>query len=286
MARRLVRPPRPSTVLKLACFAFLAPWLYSYVIPHLSPHLPSFLRRSTSEIVSDIPAYECKPHAYSTELVSLDPLLIYIENFLRPSEVTELLEAAEGSGGFSPSQVFKNGRLTGTQDRTSSSAALSRDNPTVSCVLERTQIFLGSMFDSNKDDMGPPQLVRYSEGQQFNNHVDWYDTPQPRTRGSRGKGKSWNRMASLFAWLEDECEGGETWFKYIEPTHSLRSDTDHLWRAHPDGGLAFRPIARNALFWVNLHGNGTGDERVRHAGLKVVKGGKTAMNIWPRKFYD
>jgi len=58
-----------------------------------------------------------------------------------------------------------------------------------------------------------------------------------------------------------------------------------LWREHPDGGLAFRPVAGNALFWVNLHANGTGDARTRHAGLPVVAGRKTAMNIWPRQYY-
>ena len=52
-----------------------------------------------------------------------------------------------------------------------------------------------------------------------------------------------------------------------------------------DGGLAFRPIAGNAVFWVNLHANGTGDMRTRHAGLPLESGRKTAMNIWPRQYY-
>jgi prolyl 4-hydroxylase len=58
-----------------------------------------------------------------------------------------------------------------------------------------------------------------------------------------------------------------------------------LWREHENGGLAFRPVAGNAIFWVNLHANGTGDERTNHAGLPLGKGRKTAMNIWPRQYY-
>jgi prolyl 4-hydroxylase len=57
------------------------------------------------------------------------------------------------------------------------------------------------------------------------------------------------------------------------------------WRKHEEGGTAFAPRGGNALFWVDLHGNGSGDGRVVHAGLPLVEGRKTAMNIWPRKFY-
>ncbi|KAI8630795.1 hypothetical protein F5Y19DRAFT_34101 [Xylariaceae sp. FL1651] len=281
---RFSRPPSISTVAKIAVFAFVAPWLWGLIFPIVSLYLPHALRPSVPDDASSGSAYVCRHHSYSTELVSLDPLLIYIENFLRPSEITELLEAGESE--FSPSTVFKNGRLTGTPDRTSSSAGLPRDNPTVECVLSRAQSFMGTMIDPSRDDIGPPQLVRYKAGQLFNKHHDWYDTPQPTRRGMRGRGRSWNRIASIFAILEDECKGGETWFPYIDNTHSRRDDTKHLWRSHEEGGLAFRPVAGNALFWVNLHPNGTGDDRTIHAGLMVEEGLKTAMNIWPRKFYD
>lgn len=50
--------------------------------------------------------------------------------------------------------------------------------------------------------------------------------------------------------------------------------------------IAFRPVRGNALFWVNLDANGTGDSRTLHAGLPLQDGLKTAMNIWPRQYYD
>ncbi|KAI1341703.1 hypothetical protein F5Y15DRAFT_430930 [Xylariaceae sp. FL0016] len=283
----LRRPPRPSTVLKITLVAFMAPYIYSILSPLVSSFLHMSSRsRSSSDEEDAASTTVCRPHHYTTELISLDPLLIYIENFLRPSEITELLEA--GETGFAPGFVLKNGRKMGTPDRTSSSAALPRENPTVACVLERAQVFLGTMIDRVKDDIGPPQLVRYDVGERFNRHHDWYDTPQPWRRGMLGKGRTWNRIASFFAVLEDACEGGETWFPHIEATHSLREEAEikHLWRAHPEGGLAFKPIAGNSLFWVNLHANGTGDMRASHSGMPVTKGRKTAMNIWPRKFYD
>ncbi|KAI2642120.1 hypothetical protein GGS21DRAFT_501218 [Xylaria nigripes] len=265
-----------QSILALTTIAFCvvaSPWLWDFMSPLVSPYLPQIVPTSPDQ------PYECPPHHYTTEIVSLDPLLIYIEDFLRPAEIAELLEASASS--FSPSTVFKNGKLTGTPDRTSSSAALPRDNPTVDCVLSRAQSFMGNMIDANRDDIGPPQLVRYTAGQRFNKHHDWYDTRQPTRLGMRGRGKSWNRMASFFVILEDECEEGETWFPYV---HSAREH--RFWREHEAGGVAFTPVKGNALFWVNLHANGTGDDRTVHAGLPVVSGLKTAMNIWPRKFYD
>lgn len=45
-------------------------------------------------------------------------------------------------------------------------------------------------------------------------------------------------------------------------------------------GLTVNPIAGSALFWVNLHADGMGDERMLHAGLPVPDGSKTGLNIW------
>ncbi|KAK3393270.1 hypothetical protein B0H63DRAFT_386871 [Podospora didyma] len=235
-------------------------------------------------------------HTYRTELVSLDPLIIYIHNLITPVEISSILRTAEPL--FAPSQVTKNGRQLHTSDRTSSSAGLPRDDPAVVCVLGRTRNFLGTMLRNDYDEMGPPQLVRYSAGQRFNIHHDWYDTPRV---ANDGTSRRWNRIASFFAILESNCTGGETHFPFakgVAPPSpwgeeqwqggqiqgEMKTESQPLWREHEDGGLAFRPVAGNALFWVNLHANGSGDTRTKHAGLPLLEGKKTAMNIWPRRY--
>ena len=128
--------------------------------------------------------------------------------------------------------------------------------------------------------------------------MQWYESPRWATDETLRK---WNRIASFFVILQDNCTGGETYFPYVQPVskqdghergadagdaeHWKWSDRDPAWRKHEDGGVAFRPIAGNAVFWVNLHANGTGDKRTMHAGLPVGSGLKTAMNIWPRQYY-
>lgn len=79
--------------------------------------------------------------------------------------------------------------------------------------------------------------------------------------------------------LEDTCKGGETWFPFVEQVEGRG------WRPYEKGGTVFTPKSGSALFWVNLFKNGTGDGRVVHAGLPLEGGRKTAMNIWPRRFF-
>ncbi|KAH8677681.1 hypothetical protein BX600DRAFT_506698 [Xylariales sp. PMI_506] len=286
--------------------------IHKAVLSHLSPghslgHPPE--------------SFICQPHDYTVEVISLDPLVVYIPSFLTAAEVASLLDV--GAPSFKPSEVTKRGRSQQATDRTSSSAGLPADHPAVQCVLDRARDFLGpALFDPARGDMEPPQLVRYAAGQRFNVHHDWYSLPHPARLDKRGLGHSWNRQASFFAILEDECAGGETWFPYItigggggvrgaDSTASSSSSSSsslgdnggaaegtstttrtgpirrgRWWREHEDGGIAFRPASGNAIFWVNLHQNGTGDERVKHAGLPVMGGVKTGMNIWPRVYYS
>uniref|UniRef100_L2G031 2og-fe oxygenase family protein n=1 Tax=Colletotrichum fructicola (strain Nara gc5) TaxID=1213859 RepID=L2G031_COLFN len=240
--------------------------LVAITLPHLQTlNLPS-------------PSLKCLPQNYTTQIVSIDPLVIYIHNFLSESDIPALLAAGEPA--FKPSYVYKDGRRQGTPDRTSSSAGLPLDDAAVRCVLARAERFMGARL--GRDEMGPPQLVRYTAGQRFNVHHDWYDTFQPDRAG--GRDRRWNRVASFFAILEDECVGGETWFPKVEAVAPQDKAKDGPWRRLEKGGLAFKPVRGNAVFWVNLHANGTGDERVVHAGLPLAEGLKTAMNIWPKRY--
>ncbi|KAH9897514.1 hypothetical protein F4778DRAFT_783090 [Xylariomycetidae sp. FL2044] len=230
--------------------------------------------------------FACRPQPYTTELVSVDPLIIYIHDFISDPEIDSLL--ASGDPLFEPSWLVGNdGTRKLSRRRTSHSAFLPTNQEAVKCILERAEQFLGALISLPHDDFQPPQLVRYAPGQQFKVHADWFDEPQERRPDSDGTGSHWNRPASFLAVLEDGCTAGETWFPHVDlPSRALaaaEAKGSH-WRKHEDGGTAFKPVRGNALFWVNLLANGTGDDRVRHAGLPVREGLKTAMNIWPRAY--
>ncbi|KAI0857707.1 hypothetical protein F4860DRAFT_338865 [Xylaria cubensis] len=259
----------------------LTAWLIGPRLGHLinSVQLPSPLSQSNLSFSGVM--CQCEDQSYKTEIISLDPLVIYIRDFFNTQDIDNIMKVGENR--FNPSVVHKNGKMVQNPYRTSWSAALPAEDPAVECVLERSRRFLGTILNPSEDEMGVPQLVRYTEGQEYNLHHDWMRIPQAAFDGSP---RTFNRVASFFVILQDTCTGGETWFPFIKAI-SLQpneGDEDRLWREHEDGGLTFKPVAGNALFWVNLFPNGTGDTRTVHAGLPVTGGLKTAMNIWPRQY--
>lgn len=111
-----------------------------------------------------------------------------------------------------------------------------------------------------------------------------------------GSGRKFNRVASFFVFLRDNCTEGYTYFPRVQPAHDSAEapvDLDTIYdgkvaRGESDGeekGVKFKPIQGNALFWINVDEKGQGDRRLIHAGLPVGQGEKIGLNIWPRKFY-
>lgn len=284
-----------------ASLAYLYPLAFSILKPHLSiisPYLPPPLQQAFQT------PYTCRPHTYTTTLISQDPLLIYITDFIPSTERHALINL--GAPLLTRSPITGSGSdTTDSNVRTSSSAPLPASDEVVSCVLARARSFLGpGVLREGRDDMGSPQMVRYAAaGQRYDVHADWFARPRMDAGDAeRGRRRLYNRVATVFAVLESNATaGGETWFPRVVTAADQGEDGGGerdegqaeqkgqqpapLWRVHEDGGLAFRPVPGNALFWVNLLPNGTGDARVVHAGLPIVDGVKTGMNIWPRTFF-
>ncbi|KIH92393.1 hypothetical protein SPBR_03093 [Sporothrix brasiliensis 5110] len=249
--------------------------------------------------------YECPAdQGYRTEIVSLDPLLIYLHDFVSPREADLVIRAGESLLQPSPVTGY-GGDGPASQARTSWSAPLPDvvDDAAVACVLRRAESFLGTVLVPGRDDIGAAQLVHYDNGQKFDLHHDWFRQPRlSDADAAAGRRRLYNRVATFFVVLQANCTAGETYFpQAVVPgaaktqsgsTAHAQNDNDGttesslpIWREHENGGLAFRPVAGNALFWVNLLANGTGDTRTLHAGLPVGEGTKTAMNIWPRSYF-
>ncbi|KAK0706061.1 hypothetical protein B0T26DRAFT_612791, partial [Lasiosphaeria miniovina] len=244
------------------------------------------------------PTAACPAHNYTTQLVSLDPLVIYIRSFVSAAESAALIAAGEPLLQPSPITGIGEGQdSTGTSARTSSSAPLPPSADVVRCVLARGAAFLGTLLADGRDDMGTAQLVRYTAGQKYDVHADWFARPRVLAEdAAAGRRRMYNRAATLFVVLQADgvpAGSGETWFPRVRPIHGHASslgagdgDGRREWYEHASGGLAFRPVPGNAAFWVNLFPhNGSGDARTVHAGLPIAGGVKTAMNIWPRTFF-
>ncbi|KAK1754381.1 hypothetical protein QBC47DRAFT_447322 [Echria macrotheca] len=263
--------------LAIALGAYLGP----FIQPLIREHLPFFFPATSPQNET------CPPHRYTTQIISLDPPLIYIHPFVSPAEAEALI--ALGSPLLEPSPVTGYGSGAATsQARTSWSAPLPSADRTVSCVLARASSFLGTVLSPGRDDMGMAQMVRYTPGQKFDLHTDWFARPRVDEGDAEvGRRRMYNRVATLFVVLgANHTGGGETWFPQVRTvTDQARRGGESVWREHEDGGLAFPAVPGGGLFWMNLLANGTGDARTVHAGLPVEGGVKYALNIWPRAFF-
>ncbi|PYI28102.1 putative prolyl 4-hydroxylase alpha subunit [Aspergillus indologenus CBS 114.80] len=209
---------------------------------------------------------------YTTEIVSLDPLAIYINDLLSKPEADYLLDLAKSQDSFVHHEDKYPEHMTESARRIASSCHLPADDPVVQCFLARALDFVGFI---NHDGFESLQVVKYLPGERHDPHHDWFATP-----ARVAPGKVCNRAASFFVYLGEEPTGGETCFHHLNPAPPDADATKFSNINSDDGlGLAVKPIVGNGMFWMNLHANNSGDERVRHSALPVRSGVKYGMNV-------
>ncbi|KAL2751859.1 hypothetical protein ACRALDRAFT_1083803 [Sodiomyces alcalophilus JCM 7366] len=228
--------------------------------------------------------YECEHTGYQISILSYDPAIIYIENFVTPFERQHLLRATNGT--FARSNVAGAEGDIVSNARTSSSTTVPSD-AVAACIAERARQFQGLHMPVTHIE--PIQLVRYNVGEQYHFHTDWFNKEATKPGGHADVGRGGNRVSSIFAYVSvsDDIVGGGTSFPKIKPPGGdgwcrfIECDNDY------DAGVTFRAIEGNAVFWSNLRhdpaGQTIGDVRVLHAGLPVIQGQKVGMNIWTKE---
>ena len=166
------------------------------------------------------------------------------------SECNELIETA--SSRFSRSTVQKNSHEV-SKYRTSYSANLKKsETPLVESLEERVTIFSGS----GVSNIEPLQMVKYSPGQFYKDHYDYFPTKSI-------CGKSGQRYLTIFVYLNDDFEGGSTNFPKLK--------------------LDIKPKQGTALMFWNTDMTGKVDKLLLHSGKPVNNGTKYGLNIWVRQ---
>ncbi|KAK0616932.1 hypothetical protein B0T14DRAFT_413176, partial [Immersiella caudata] len=201
-------------------------------------------------------------------IFSRDPLVLYIHDFVSQDEISYLLNAS--AGRFSPSLVWTGS--SGEIDplgRISESATLPPD-PITDGIAQRAMRFRGwSGNNSPATTTQPLKTQRYGVGGFYTFHHDWDKTV---VQG--------NRVATFMVYLVGNCTGGGTNFP------ELAWPDDERWCEVVDcdetryEGVTFKPVAGNAVYWENMHLNGSFHLGVEHAALPVRSGEKVGLNIW------
>jgi len=202
----------------------------------------------------------CSPHNYTTHILSISPLVIYIPSFITPVESAHLQAISKGK--FSSSQIADDsGQQLLTNTRTSQSTSLESDD-IVRCIEQRALDFQG--FDTKRESLEPLQLVQYAQNQEYHAHTDWFTSPAQTTSEFGG-----NRLSSFFVYVyaSSDIMGGGTQFPLLDVPQNERWCDWLNCDAELEDGVVFRPVQGNAVFWRNLvevtKGTYAGDRRTR-----------------------
>ncbi|KAJ9327312.1 hypothetical protein DTO027B5_7334 [Paecilomyces variotii] len=212
---------------------------------------------------------------YKVHIFSRVPLVIYIEGFLSEDEAEHLVRVSEGK--YAPSIIYDGvSERVDPSVRRSDRALLDRDD-VVRCLEERARSFQGWRPGMYIERMW---AQRYNVSGHYQNHYDW-------TGNLRAGG---DRVSTFMVYLQADCTGGGTnfprmkmprekkWCRFLECDEEGKGEEGHA--AKEVGGVTFKPIKGNAIFWENLRADGTGYPETWHAALPVTSGSKVGLNIW------
>ena len=126
--------------------------------------------------------------------------------------------------------------------------------------------------------MEPTQVLRYFSGEHYEAHHDFFPPDaypnQPIMMKMLDGGKR-NRLATLFWYLSDVEDGGETLFPFGDGERQYyRNFRDYT------GGVRYKPKQGRALLFYNMLPSGMLDYTSLHSALPVRKGVKWSANKW------
>lgn len=203
----------------------------------------------------------------TVEVISAEPPLVVIHDFLSKSMCRDIIETAIHNPNMKPSTTGEENKST--TSRTSSTVWLRDDDCQGPLRLIADKV--SSISGLPPSYMENLQVVRYEPGQEFKLHTDHQDSFNE--LDCRG------RLATCLLYLSEPESGGETWF----PGLGTANGQDVEPKIAPTQGSA-------VFFWNTVEKPGSPgydpnmflnvDLQLRHAGLPVGSGEKWICNRW------
>lgn len=209
------------------------------------------------------------------ETLSLQPLLFRVDGFLSADECAHCISLVDSNmDRMHDSGVVKmdKDKSKGTKEwRTSTQMWVKdRDSPIVANITQRVAAFTGTPA-SHQEDV---QMLRYKREQFYSAHLDAFDPTHYGSYLQHIQYGHFNRLATLFWYLSDVDDGGETVFPRA---YGLPQPAD-MWSCA--NGLKVTPRLGSIVLWYNLHPDGTLDPNSLHGGCPVRNGTKWSANKW------
>lgn len=189
----------------------------------------------------------------SAQVLLSDPVELWaVGGFYSPEECARLMELIDRFA--QPSRTYR-GEID-QHLRTSYSAVLDGHDPVVRKLQRRIDTLLG--FDRLQGEMLQGQ--RYTQGQEFKPHTDWFPQLSPAWASERNNGGQ--RAITAMVFLNSVHDGGETDFPHLD--------------------LAIPPRQGVLLVWNNADREGVPNPFTMHAGNPLRSGTKYVVTRWYR----
>lgn len=198
--------------------------------------------------------------------LSKSPRVAYFPEFLSDDLCERLIAKANTSMQRSAVLPHNKGEQAVQEIRTSSQAWLSIYEGPGKELVERILDLTG--FRAQDAEM--LQILRYEIGQKYVAHHDYFD---PKLYGKQ----STLRAATVFLYLADVEEGGETWFPSADGKPVITGNYGSCL-----GGLKVKPKKRSAALFYDMKPSGVLDPTSIHGGCPVIKGEKWGATLWLR----
>ena len=225
--------------------------------------------------------------------LSLSPAVFRIENFIKPEEIKDLIHRVETSNvthklersvvGDSPSEHMKSAIRTSHQ--------AWDDTSDVADALKRRAFNVMRLPHFNERQVDGMQILRYQQKEAYIGHHDYcLNNDDPKYVPARGGS---NRIATLFVYMTDVAEGGQTVWTRTENRSQYNNDLKaKVQKLFPQGGweaemletchtkLSVAPKRGDAVLFYDVTPDGMLDEMSEHGGCPVISGTKWAANLW------
>jgi prolyl 4-hydroxylase len=224
----------------------------------------------------DVTSPNKEPREVTIETLSLKPLVVSIEGFLDEEECDYIAEKAGPMVQYSQvSLMDKDKGKAASEWRTSQSAFLNSMNDEILTEIDHK---VASLTRIPKNHGEYAQVLRYGHNEKYDSHHDFFNPAfyknDPGTMRLIENGKR-NRFATVFWYLTDVDDGGETIF----PRYGgLPPPRDH---AQCSVGLKVKPQKGKVIIFYSLDAAGELDDYSLHGACPVGEGYvKWAANKW------
>jgi prolyl 4-hydroxylase len=240
------------------------------------------------------------------EVLASSPRILYVHNFLSESEANDLISYAQSDKNpykMAPSttgtemwnHMSEERRKSAISSRRTSTNAFVLSTPTAKRLKRRAFDMLNLKYDEEMAD--GIQVLRYDRKQAYVAHTDYFPVSSNTERGSHNFDSSTggtNRFATVFLYLNDVEEGGQTVFPLLDRNHTSsqederKSKEETEWKDSWEGNMVkqcrtkFSVQAKkgSAILFYSQLADGTLDPRSLHGGCPVLSGEKWAANLW------